>query len=391
MSKIFISYVKENRRDVEHLVAEIEKRGVMTWLDRKDIKPGQRWADAIRSGIRDGAFFIACFSAEYQRRNKSYMNEELTIAIEELRQRSTDSYWFIPVKLSPCEIPDRDIGGGATLRSLQWVDLFDDWDNGIARILSVIRPSPQPIQIDPDLLINFLHGLSVPLHGIAAEASNLSSIEVTSDLMSRSIKRIRSLADLSAMALRNFRAATYFFQNEQPMYQSRVSLAEELESLVRVIDSSVGSRKEINVQIDRGSLAKTVLVDTELMRLVFFNLLDNAVKYSYRGGTITVDGRGTNANVAVVNITNRGLSIPADESSHIFKFGYRSSSAKAVTRGGGGVGLYIASHIVQAHGGSLTYVKGGDPEVHTFRVTLLLDTRGQKPPSFGEEGTEMTS
>lgn len=371
MSKIFISYVKENRRDVERLVAEIEKRGVMTWLDRKDIKPGQRWADAIRSGIRDGAFFIACFSAEYQRRDKSYMNEELIIAIEELRQRSTDSYWFIPVKLSPCEIPDRDIGAGATLRSLQWVDLFEDWDNGVARILSVIRPSPQPIQIDPNLLINFLHGLSVPLQGIAAEASNLRSLDLEADLMAESIKRIESLAYLSSMALRNFRAATYFFQNEQPMYKAKVFLARELESLARVIDFS---RKGVDIQIDHGSLAKTVLVDAELMRVVFFNLLDNAVKYSYRDRTITLNGRGTNDDVAVVNITNRGLPIPDDESSQIFKFGYRSSAAEGATRMGGGVGLYIASHIVQAHGGSLTYVKGSDPEVNTFRVTLPLHT-----------------
>lgn len=141
MLKVFISYVKENRQVIERLVAELERRGVSTWLDRKDIKPGQRWAGVIRKGIRDGLFFIACFSAEYHQRDKSYMNEELTIAIEELRQRSTDSSWFIPVKVSPCDIPDRSIGAGETLRDLQWVELYDDWDNGIARILSVILSS----------------------------------------------------------------------------------------------------------------------------------------------------------------------------------------------------------------------------------------------------------
>ena len=89
------------------------------WLDRNDIDPGLRWKREIRRAIQQGAFFIACFSKEYDERDKTYMNEELTFAIEELRQKPIDQAWFIPVKLNKCEIPDRDIGGGDTLRDLE--------------------------------------------------------------------------------------------------------------------------------------------------------------------------------------------------------------------------------------------------------------------------------
>ncbi len=51
------------------------------------------------------------------------MNEELTVAIEELRLRPTDRAWFIPVLLDDCEVPDRSIGAGETLRTLQWIKL----------------------------------------------------------------------------------------------------------------------------------------------------------------------------------------------------------------------------------------------------------------------------
>jgi len=67
------------------------------------------------------------------------MNEELVLAIEELRLRPTDMAWFIPVKLNRCEIPDRDIGAGATLQDLQYVELYQDWDAGIQRIVNVIQ------------------------------------------------------------------------------------------------------------------------------------------------------------------------------------------------------------------------------------------------------------
>ncbi|MGK7872980.1 MAG: toll/interleukin-1 receptor domain-containing protein [Xenococcaceae cyanobacterium] len=94
----------------------------------------------MRQAIEHGDFFVACFSKEYAHKSKSYMNEELILAIEELRQYPTNRAWFIPVKLSDCEIPDRDIGAGETLRDIQWVDLIEDWERGVHNILKVISP-----------------------------------------------------------------------------------------------------------------------------------------------------------------------------------------------------------------------------------------------------------
>ena len=140
MKRVFISYVNENFLIVDLLYQALDSRGIQIWLDRNNIAPGLRWKREIRRAIQQGAFFIACFSQEYDERDKTYMNEELTIAIEELRQRPTNQIWFIPVKLNECEIPDRDIGGGETLRDLQHVNLYEDWDSCIRRILEVIQP-----------------------------------------------------------------------------------------------------------------------------------------------------------------------------------------------------------------------------------------------------------
>lgn len=81
----------------------------------------------IRRAITDGALaFIACFSSNSVSRYKSRQNEELTLAIDELRLRSPERPWLIPVRLDACDIPDRDIGGGRTLASLLPADLFGD-------------------------------------------------------------------------------------------------------------------------------------------------------------------------------------------------------------------------------------------------------------------------
>ena len=100
------------------------------------------WEDAIRDTIREGNFFIACFSNEYTSRDQSFMNEELTLAIDELRRFPDNRVWFIPVLLSECDVPVRSIGGGKTVLDLSWVPLYEEWDIGIQRIMEVIRPVP---------------------------------------------------------------------------------------------------------------------------------------------------------------------------------------------------------------------------------------------------------
>ena len=156
MQHVFISYIRENEEIVDKLCEALESHGIKVWLDRNDIVPGSRWKDAIRRAIREGAFFIACFSKEYNKRDKTYMNEELTVAIEELRQRPTDRVWFIPVKLNRCKIPDRNIGGGETLNDIQHVKLYKDGDNGIQSILKVIKPD----FIDQEAAAEYAKGLA---------------------------------------------------------------------------------------------------------------------------------------------------------------------------------------------------------------------------------------
>ncbi len=137
--KAFISYVHENAEQISCLRRELEAHRIAVWQDIDGILPGERWEDKIRSAIREGEFFFACFSNEYYEKDTNYMDKELTIAAEEIKKRPENQSWFIPVLLSDCKVPKRNIGGGKTLRDIQWVSLFKDWEKGIVRILEVIN------------------------------------------------------------------------------------------------------------------------------------------------------------------------------------------------------------------------------------------------------------
>jgi hypothetical protein len=139
---VFISYVREDSERVDELQRRLQAAGIPVWRDTCDLWPGEDWRAKIRRAITDNALvFIACFSRASLARSKSYYCEELTLAIEQLRLRPADDAWLIPVRLDDCEVPDRDIGGGRTLTSIQRADLFGDHiGEGTNRIVdSILR------------------------------------------------------------------------------------------------------------------------------------------------------------------------------------------------------------------------------------------------------------
>jgi len=89
--------------------------------------------------------------------------------------------------------------------------------------------------------------------------------------------------------------------------------------------------------------------DTDHLIRLFVNLLDNAIKYTERG-TITLSARERPGNV-VIEVADTGIGIPAEHLPYIFKRLYTVDPARS--SGGAGLGLSIASQIVQAHGGRI--------------------------------------
>jgi hypothetical protein len=155
----FISYVRGDSLAVNGLQHALETAGVQVWRDTADLWPGDDWRARIRAAISEEAFaFIACFSRQSLAREKSYQNEELTLAIEQLRKRQPGTPWLIPVRLDECVIPDQDLGGGRTLSSIQRVDLFGDHRGEalsrlVTAVLRILGSSEADGQADQETLI----------------------------------------------------------------------------------------------------------------------------------------------------------------------------------------------------------------------------------------------
>lgn len=109
-------------------------------------------------------------------------------------------------------------------------------------------------------------------------------------------------------------------------------------------------------------------VDVDFMTEIMNNLLDNAIKYTPKGGSIYVNVRG-DGDRALINVTDTGIGISADDLGHIFQKFYRADNSDTRTIGGTGLGLYLVKERVEAMGGRV-WAESAFGEGSTFYVSL---------------------
>ena len=113
--------------------------------------------------------------------------------------------------------------------------------------------------------------------------------------------------------------------------------------------------------------------DTTKLQQVFYNIIDNAIKYTPRGGSVTVE-LSRSGRRAVAKISDTGIGIPENDLPHIFERFYRVDKARSRETGGTGLGLSIVKQIVVMHGGDI-YADSAEGMGTTFVVELPITTR----------------
>lgn len=121
--------------------------------------------------------------------------------------------------------------------------------------------------------------------------------------------------------------------------------------------------------ISTGLEATSVLVDRERMSQVLGNLLENALRHTPSGGSITV--HTDHAPEAVtITITDTGEGISAEHLPHIFERFYRADPGREAQRGGSGLGLAISRALIEAQDGTLEVTSPGPGQGASFRIHL---------------------
>ena len=111
--------------------------------------------------------------------------------------------------------------------------------------------------------------------------------------------------------------------------------------------------------------------DTYLLDQAFSNLVENAIKYTPRGGKVTITTEENDGSVRVI-VSDTGIGVPEGEIPHLFERFYRVDKERSRRAGGTGLGLSITDWIIKAHRGSIS-VESTPGEGSSFIVSLPKD------------------
>jgi PAS domain S-box-containing protein len=164
------------------------------------------------------------------------------------------------------------------------------------------------------------------------------------------------------------------------MESGRMSIRTADVDINEVLSDSIaraGSSPSVEFKADMDPRLPIVVGDRDRLVQVVSNLVNNAVKYSPDGGTVTLSSRAEGG-FALVSVTDTGVGIPPDEISHVFERFRRVRSGAAQSIPGTGLGLTIVKQIVEMHGGKI-WVESAVGHGSAFHFTLPLAAENVTP------------
>lgn len=213
------------------------------------------------------------------------------------------------------------------------------------------------------------HELRTPIAVLRGETEVALEQERPTAEYKESLKHIKEEAERLSRIVENL-----FILARQPVDASAivklpVRLNEVVADCVRAAQV-LATQKGLRLEVGRSFPEMELDGDDEMLKRMLLNLLDNAVKYTPRGGEVDVELARQNGNARIV-VTDTGIGIPTEDQQRIFDRFYRVDKARSRALGGAGLGLSIARWIVEAHEGKLT-VESTPGRGSAFTVELPL-------------------
>ena len=173
--------------------------------------------------------------------------------------------------------------------------------------------------------------------------------------------------------------------------QGKIELKREQIQLAKIVQGAVETSRPLIEEMGH-TLTVTlppvrVIVDADLTRLaqVFLNLLNNAAKYTERGGRIDLRADLQGSDV-VVSVADTGIGIPADKLPTLFEMFSQVEVALSRSQGGLGIGLCLVKRLVEMHSGSVEAKSGGPGQGSEFVVRLPIVVEQTYPRQASDDG-----
>ncbi len=265
------------------------------------------------------------------------------------------------------------------------VTAIRDAGGRIAHTMAVVQDITRRKQVEADLITareaaehanrtkdQFLavlsHELRTPLTPVVTAASRLLRRDDLVDDVRRSVEMIQRNAELEARLIDDLLDLTRVVRGKLELITQAVAARTVIEHAMEICADEVDA-KSIRLTLDVAPGEHWVSADVARLEQVVWNLLKNAVKFSYPGSQIELRCYHEGAQV-VIEVRDQGVGIEPEVLPRIFDAFEQGNADTTRHFGGLGLGLAISRAIVQLHGGTITASSPGRGSGATFRVLL---------------------
>jgi two-component system, OmpR family, phosphate regulon sensor histidine kinase PhoR len=273
-------------------------------------------------------------------------------------------------------------GGGKELSLLS--EKLNETGERLQRVIGQLEREQKNLErlerIRKDFVINVSHELRTPLASIQGYTETLldgalhdqeNNARFLGIIQQNATRLGRLIADI--MTLSRIELKTQKFQFAS--YPVAHLLDEALDTM-----RPAAEKKEIRLVLEPPPQGAEVFCDSEATHQILANLLDNAIKYTPEGGTVTASAIAESDTVRFL-VRDTGIGVPKEELSRLFERFYRVDKARSRELGGTGLGLAIVKHLVLAQGGDVS-VNSELGQGSVFSFTLPVHDLGlaENPP-----------
>lgn len=217
-----------------------------------------------------------------------------------------------------------------------------------------------------EFLITLSHELRTPLVPILGWLEILKSSWSGSDDVAVAIETIERNAKSELRLIEDLLDVSRIIAGNLPLNREQVDIRtvarESIENLRLAADA-----KEIRLVLHSDNRPCILHGDPHRLRQVFWNLLSNALKFTPKGGQVEV-GLKRVASFVRVEVHDTGIGIKAEFLPHVFERFWQGDSSNSRRFGGLGLGLALARHLVEAHGGRISVASPGENKGATFTI-----------------------